>query len=171
MKAVVAILAALVCLGVLFWFYTAPKAPPAEMTEAEIAQIEAEVLKATNDMMTAWNAEDGLTGGSYFDSETLNVLWGSNEYDNPESFGEMWATIWERFPSWDGGWDDSTVKVLNPNQALFRGRYHCTLTDQEGVQTFWRPHLTALFERRADGWKMTLVDHAIGTAQEVPTEG
>ena len=171
MKGLITLLAILVVVGLGFFLYSTPSAPPAEMTDAEIAQIEVEVMQATNDMMAAWNAEDGLASGAFFDSETLNVLWGGNEYDNPESFGEMYATIWERFPSWDGGWDDSFVKVLGPNLALFRGRYHCTLTNQAGVQTFWRPHFTALFERRTDGWKMTVVDHAVGTAEEVPEQG
>lgn len=170
MKGLITVLAVLVVLGVGFLVYSTPAGSPG-MTEVEKARIEAEVMEATDGMMAAWNAEDGPASLSFFDAETLNVLWGPDEYNSPDSFGEFWANLWEIFSSWDGGWDDSHVRVLNPNQALFRGRYHCTLTDQEGIQTFWEPHWTALFERRADGWKMTFVDHAHGTAQEVPREG
>ena len=45
MKGLVAGLVALVAIGVLFFFYAFPTAPPAEMTEAEIAQLEAEVAQ------------------------------------------------------------------------------------------------------------------------------
>jgi hypothetical protein len=43
MKAVAAVLAALIAVAVLMYVYTSPAAPPAEMTEAEIAEVEAEV--------------------------------------------------------------------------------------------------------------------------------
>ena len=141
------------------------------MTELAAAQVKAEVMQVAKDLMAAWNAEDGETGLSFFDSQTLNDLWGEDEFDSRESFSEMWATIWETFPSWDGEWDDTFVKVLSPNSALFRGRYHCTLTDMNGVATNYRPHWTTLLERRADGWKMTVVDHAYGTGEGVIEEG
>jgi ketosteroid isomerase-like protein len=48
MKAIVAVIAAIIALGALFWFYTAPRAP-GEITQAEIAQIEAEVTQAIAD--------------------------------------------------------------------------------------------------------------------------
>ena len=144
-------------------------APP-EMTETEIAQIEAEVLDVATALMDAWNTESWDTHLSYFDAETLNVLWGPDVLDTHESFAEF-MTFVEGYPDWDGGWDDEYVKVLSPSSALFRGRYHVTLTDLDGVKTFWEPHWTALVERRADGWKMTVVDHAYGTAEEVVEEG
>ncbi len=144
---------------------------PAEMSELEIAQIEAEVMRSANDMMAAWNAEDGPSGLAFFDSETLRVFWGPDEFDSWGSFGEMWARIWEYYTSWDGGWDDSFVKVLSPTSALFMGRYHFTGTNQEGVKYLFEPHWTTLFERRADGWRMTVVDNAYGTPQELPEGG
>jgi ketosteroid isomerase-like protein len=72
MKAVVAILAALVCLGALFWFYTAPKAP-VEMTQAEIAQIEAEVREEIITIADAIN--DGYMRG---DAEPLLSAYASD---------------------------------------------------------------------------------------------
>ena len=64
-------------------------------------------------------------------------------------------------------WDDTFVKALSLNTAVFRGRYHGTLTDTEGVATMFRPHWTAIFERRVDGWKMTVIDHAYGKGEVV----
>ena len=156
-------------LFVLSLLYACQTAPP-EMTEAERAQIEAEVSGMANRLMDLWNTGDWETHLSLYDSEALNMLWGPTLLDTHESFAEFMGFI-ENYPGWEGGWDNTFVKVLGPNSALFRGRYHTTLTDLEGVKTFWRPHWTALVERRADGWKMTVVDHAYGTAQEVPAEG
>ena len=138
-----------------------------ELTEVQEAEIAAEVMMVANELMSAWNAEDGPTSLSFFDSEALNLLWGETEYDSRESFSGFWSDLWETVPSFEGAWDDTFVKALSLNSAVFRGRYHTTLTDAEGVATVFRPHWTAILERRVDGWKMTVVDHAYGTGEVV----
>jgi hypothetical protein len=160
---------ALAASTVLLFVAACQTAPPA-LTEAEVAQVEAEVTGMANRLMDLWNTGDWETHLSLYDSEALNVLWGPTVLDTHESFARFMGFV-EDYPGWDGAWDDIFVKVLGPNSALFRGRYHTTLTDLEGMKTFWRPHWTALVERRVDGWTMTVVDHAYGTAQEVPEEG
>jgi hypothetical protein len=137
-----------------------------ELTEQQSAEIAAEIMMVVDGLMDAWNAEDATTSLSFFDSEALNILWGETEYDNRESFSEFWSNLWDAIPSWEGAWDDTFVRPLSLNTAVFRGRYHCTFTHTGVVETF-RPHWTAILERRVDGWKMTVIDHAYGTAEVV----
>jgi uncharacterized protein (TIGR02246 family) len=54
-KGLITVLAVLVVVGLAFFLYRTPTAPP-EMTEAEIAQIEAEVEAATNEWWAVWSA-------------------------------------------------------------------------------------------------------------------
>ena len=63
--------------------------PPAEMTDAERAQIEAEVTGMANRLMDLWNTGDWETHLSLYDSETLNMLWGPTLLDTHESFAEF----------------------------------------------------------------------------------
>ena len=138
-----------------------------ELTVVQEAEIAAEVMMVANELMSAWNAEDGPTSLSFFDSEALNLLWGERVFDSRESFSGFWSNLWETHPSWEGEWDDTFVEALSLNSAVFRGRYHCTMTDTEGVATLFRPHWTAIFFFCVDGWKMTVIDHAYGTGEVV----
>lgn len=138
-----------------------------ELTDYQKGEVAAEVMMVVDELMAAWNAEDATTSLSFFDAEALNVLWGDTEYDSRESFSEFWSNLWETIPSFEGAWDDTFVRALSLNTAVFRGRYHTTITDGEGVATLWRPHWNAVFERRSDGWKMTVADNAYGQGEPV----
>ena len=66
MKALIAAAALLVVLGVAFLLYSSPTAPPAEMTDAEIAQIEAAVAAVGDQFMTALdNLDPGIAAAVY----------------------------------------------------------------------------------------------------------
>lgn len=138
-----------------------------ELTELQNSEIATEVMMAVEGLMDAWNAEDATASLAFFDVDALNVLWGNTEFDGHESFHGFWTGLWETISSWDGGWDGTFVRPLSLNTAVFRGRYHCTITDEDGAAMLWRPHWTAVLERRSDGWKMTVVDHAYGQGEAV----
>ena len=65
MKGLIALLAVLLALGVMFFFYASPACPPAGVTEAEIARIEAGVTSM-------------LLPGSSFPPEARFSLWRSS---------------------------------------------------------------------------------------------
>jgi ketosteroid isomerase-like protein len=70
MKGLIAGLAVLLVLGVAFFFYSSPAPPPAEMTEAEIAQIEADVGQAISARWAGFR--EGLLAG---DIDGMMELW------------------------------------------------------------------------------------------------
>jgi len=162
MKAVAAGLAALVVMGVLFFLWASPTAPPAEMTEAEIAQIEAEVNQVLDDLMAAWNAEDLERSLAPFGSDDLHIVWATDVDTNPAMFRERMVDIWEWVPEWEGEWDYKHVKVISPASALFLGRFHATLAYSSGDTRSWQPSLTCLLELGDSGWKITVAHHVLG---------
>jgi ketosteroid isomerase-like protein len=102
MKAVVAILAALVCLGALFWFYTAPRAP-VEMTKAEIAQIEAEVMEELLSVMDSVDdaflrGDAGAVLSGYTTDARVN--WSGSTLDRDEL--QDWAVGSFQAGTWTG---------------------------------------------------------------------
>ena len=141
---------------------TAAQTAQPGMSDAEVAQFEAEVMDVMNELMVAWNDEDGPGSLAPFDADALHVVWGTAVDDTPEAFGDRIAESWERVPSWEGDWEYAFVRAINPSSAVFLGRYEATLSYADGRSFFWQPHWTALLERDADEWKITVVDHSLG---------
>jgi uncharacterized protein (TIGR02246 family) len=129
------------------------------MTEAEIAQIEAEVNQVLDELMTAWNAEDLEGSLAPFDSEELLVRWAADIDNGPEAFHDRMVDIWERALEWEGGWDYRYVRVISPTSALFIGSYDVTVSFASGTTRSWHPEWTSLLERRDSGWRITLANH------------
>jgi ketosteroid isomerase-like protein len=61
MKGLIAVLVVLLAIGVLFFYSSGPPSAPAEMSEAEIAQVEAEVAQTISDRWAAYH--DVLVAG------------------------------------------------------------------------------------------------------------
>jgi uncharacterized protein (TIGR02246 family) len=143
--------------------FTPPRAsPPAEMTEAEIAQIETEVKQVLDDLMAAWNAEDLERSLAPFGSDDVHVVWATGVDTNPTMFRERMAEIWEWVLEWEGEWDYRHAKVISPTSALFLGRFHATLTYTSGDTRSWKPSLTCLLELGENGWKITTAHQVLG---------
>jgi hypothetical protein len=150
---------------------TACQAPPAEMTEAEKAQIEAQVLAATDVYTDALEAKDAeILKGILHPTET-SWVWGGTIRDYT-TFPERLATLMEPWETWEGGWTQRTVKVLSPEAVMFQGEYEVTTHYEDGSVLHWpgNANVTALFELTADGWKITMADFDNG-ASEVVEEG
>jgi len=75
MKGLIALLAVLLALGVMFFFYASPTTSPAEMTVAEIAQIEATVRQEVEAQMAAFDqavlAGDAEAAASFWTADAL----------------------------------------------------------------------------------------------------
>lgn len=98
----------------------------------------------------------------------LGWVWSSvpQGYDR---VGELWANWFENKEAWEGGWTETTVKVLSEDAAAFQGVCEATLTYQSGriVRHPGNASWTSLVERTADGWKITMLDGGAGTPEVI----
>ena len=140
------------------------QAPPAEMTEAEIAQIEAEVGAVAEDWVQYYSSEDDL------DQYMINLSdWAGAPWPNSWSLDQLRSTISNGWARWD--YDlieqlDTQVRVLAPNVAAVIQRYRETRTDTAGVvqiRDYDDYHVWVLEEAN---WKMLLAKSKVTTVEE-----
>lgn len=154
MKALIAGLGLLVVLAAAFLLYSSPTAPP-EMTEADRARIEAEVMAFADSHIQAFMA---------LDAERLMDFWIAGDIssvsfaqrivgaDDMRAFYESLVSSWaETQMEWLPG---STVDVLSPDLALFQGTTRQATTNQEGESFVQHVHFTDLLEKVDNSWKI-----------------
>jgi ketosteroid isomerase-like protein len=137
-------------------FVTACQTPPAEMTEAEIAQIETEVMAFEESKAAAF---------STLDPDRLMELWADGEIssvsfgeDRIVGRGEMQAFYENLLPNWAETkleWlPESTIDVLAPDLVLFQGTARQATTNQEGSSYVQHVHFTELLRKMDGEWKI-----------------
>jgi len=141
------------------------------MTESEIAQIETEVTEAANGLLESFRTMDAKAVGEWFHLTETSWVWGGTIHDQP-SLVERLSSFMENWESWDGGWVETDVKVLNPDAAMFQGTYGSTIHYTDGRVLRWpgNANYTMLMERTPEGWKATIGDMDNGS-YEVVGEG
>jgi hypothetical protein len=125
------VLAALVAVGIVLVLYASPAAPPAEMTEAEIARIEANVKAVADDWRMGFLAERDVE--EYVNTESD---WADGAWSADRSKDAARAKYRERWPARDTELVDqldTEVGVLAPNVATVRQTYRFVRTDTAGV--------------------------------------
>jgi hypothetical protein len=153
--------------AVLLLVAACQNAPP-EMTEAEIAQIEAEVLEAMEANLEGWRQHSADMIMATFHPTATSWVVGST----PRDFGEVtdWVrNFFEGYTNWEGGWAETSVTVLSQDAALFQGTYDCTTTRNDGRMLFWPGNATwtNLLERTEDGWRITKGANSAGAGQRI----
>ena len=82
------------------------------------------------------------------------------DYSSYAEFLDGWV---EDKAAWDGEWLDAHVRVLSDDLAVFSGRYKMTMVMKEGEKrNFPGSAWAALFERTADGWRISLIGAGSG---------
>lgn len=171
MKGLIAGLVTLAALGVLFFFYTAEKAPPpAEITEAEIAQIEAEATLAISDqwadfIVTLQNLDyDGWRSFWTSDARVLQPgsdLQGSALFD----FATEMFSSGLQFSEFDV---ESFDVFIHGDVAYQIGKYD-EVTQMPGEEpTEYHDHFFARWVTEGGVWK---IDRFMGSPREAPPEG
>lgn len=143
------------------------RAPPPPMTAAEIVQIEEEVLAAVEARFDALRRLDMESVLLAAHPEVLVWPNGGRILSSAEYREGMYAWAQGK-ESWEGGWIDTTVRVLSPDLAVFSGTYVDTIEYSDGRRLHC-PACSAvfLFERTVDGWKYTLGAGSSAPAQPV----
>ena len=152
-------------LVVLFFLLVvaACQTPPTEMTEAEIAQIEAEVLEAMEGVFEGWRELDLEKAIAPFHPTATS--W-ALPYA-PQTYSEIreWTANWlEDLESWEGTILNVTVRVLSRDAAAFQMGYECTITPKDGPVMHYPGNAvwTGVMERTDSGWKTTLGGGSFG---------
>ena len=145
---------------------TACQTAPPEMTEAEIAQIEAEVMEAMEEYFEGWRVLDIEMAMPF--TETASWSWSSVPLDYA-SVRERTEASHAGLESYEGGWAETKIRVLTPDAAVFQGVYGGTLTFTSGVIEHWPDNVTQtnLVERTEGGWKITLGSQTLGTGVRI----
>jgi hypothetical protein len=149
------------------------QAPPAEMTEAEIAEIEAEVMGWAEAWLDGWEADTRTgceTNLALIHPEPVVFLTGGEPQRKADWF-EYCLSMNAGLAGFSGEWIEKEVRVLSPDAAVFLGRYDGTFEEESGrILRYPGAVQLILVERMADGWGLTLTEWSNGPS-EVVEEG
>ena len=120
MKGLIAGLAALLVLGVGIFLYSSPSAPSAEMTEAEVAQIEAEVLSVADQWIAAANEVNPDVFLGLFDPAGTHATDGYH-YANYEDWVGRVQRLFSNWEELSWAWTTRRVDVFSSDVAMFVG--------------------------------------------------
>jgi hypothetical protein len=144
------------------------------MTEAEMAQIQAEVMEWADTWMDGWNTgtpEDRCAAlQALVHPDHVVYLTGGAAWRKADYF-DYCTGAQERWRSFTGSWTETDVRVLSPDAAVFVGRFEATwVRDDETIFAYPAGAQLILAERTADGWGATLMEWSNGP-RERPEEG
>jgi hypothetical protein len=142
------------------------QAPPAEMTEAEIAQIEAEVLEWADVWMAAWNAgppPDRCEAALPLVHPQHVVRLSGGQPQTKADWLDYCVNFQENWPSHAAEWIDTDVRVISADAAILLGRYRADwVRADETVFDYPAAAQRILVERTADGWGFTFLQNSNG---------
>ena len=149
MKGLIAGLAALLVLGVGFFLYSSPTAPSAEMTEVEIAQIQAEVVQFAEAYLDMWNTEEGdgaceRARAFIHPTRFVRIYNGEPNTDVNEYVRRCKNTV-ANWASYEAVLTDTEVRVFSPVAAMFIGTQSFTQTYLDGSPSRHYPVATDIY--------------------------
>ena len=168
MKGLIAGLAVFVVLGFAFLRYRSPTSP-AEMTEAERAQIEAGVMEWAEAWFDVWRGNDcELSRPLIHPTRSVFVFQGKPTRSIDDWMNYCGRSL-ENRASWSGSWTDIEIRVLSADAAEFVGTYSATITYRNDTPTRHYPISTQItnLERTATGWGMTHYWYQTGPPEAV----
>jgi ketosteroid isomerase-like protein len=148
-------------------FVAACQAPPAEMTEAEIAQIQAEVAAIGDQMMTALSNLDMSVSVALYDPATMHGNDGTTYYATYDEWVVHNEELFARFEELDADWTNTRVDVLAPDVALFVGQNSVDATQVSGARTNIRGYITLVLKKIEGDWRIV---HQASVGRWTPIE-
>jgi len=141
-----------------------------DLTPAQVAQIEAEVMAAAEAWMDAWRdmETDCEKAVDSWHPQHMAFFSGGRRVDKAG-----WIDYCDRATatraSFAGSWTDPEIRVLSPDAAVFVSSYEQTLSYSNDAPT--RHYPTAgqviLFERTESGWGITMFSNFNGPSEVV----
>lgn len=130
---------------------------PAELTEAERAEIQAAVEEQIQVLSQASAARDADLFSSVMapDVEFVN---GPRKYSGIDAARQNVTEVYAGFPSWDSSWEPAEVRVLSREWVSFVSQVTVRRQDTDGQWYESDPYsyLTGLFHETDGKWELTL---------------
>ena len=144
--------------------------PPPEMTEAEKAQIQTEVLQAAEAWIDSWKdmETDCETITGMMHPDHMALLLGGNVASRDQWLDYCNRTTTNR-AGWEGGWTSTEVRPLSADAAVFVGNYTGTYQWLDGSSDshYANAAQVILFERTATGWGVTFFLNNNGPVERI----
>jgi hypothetical protein len=173
MKGLIAVLAVLVVVGLAFFLYRTPTPPP-EMTEAERAQIQAEVMGLSDAWLGIMSEPEGVNCDAGLDllhpDRTAQLYQG--ELLNRAEWHDMCVMATGNIARVTMTWTKRDVQVLARDAAAFSGSYSSTWEYLDGspARHIATSSQIGVAERTPGGWVWTIQAWSDGPS-EVVEEG
>jgi hypothetical protein len=168
MRTFVALLS--LCLCPLLWTEASGQA----MTEAEIAQIEAEVMEWAETWMEGWNAgtpADRCEATLALIHPDHVVFLSGGAPQRKADWLDWCLEATHTWLSFSGSWTEKDVRVLSPDATVFLGAFDGTWEHVSGrIERHPTGAQLLLVERTVDGWSATSFENSNGPA-EVADQG
>jgi ketosteroid isomerase-like protein len=168
MKGAITLLAVLVVVGLAFFLYSTPTAPP-EMTEVERGQIEGEVMSWTDQWIESTRSLNADGAAALLDPDEARYVVNATFHSGWDECRNAFETLYSGWETWDPSWSGRSVEVLGPEIAFLIGQVRGPLTLTDGTEGINQVRLTFLLKKRADGWKATY-GHGSGVFTPNPTD-
>jgi hypothetical protein len=153
MKTAIRVIVVFLVLGFFAYKYWPPTAPP-EMTEAEIAQIEADARAVGDQWLAAVNSINTGAFLDLFDSADTYAVDGAYYASYEEWVGRI-RRLFSTWESVDWAWGETRVEVFAPDAAMFVGQTEGTRTRTNGETSNADVGVTLLVRKIGRVWKIT----------------
>jgi len=142
--------------------------PPPELTQAEVAQIEADVMEVALSMHEGFRALDAEAVATVFHPTESGFDWNGQIYNGTDIVAPL-ARNFENRVADEREWVDMRVKVISRNVALFLGSAQATMQQTSGeiIRYPGNLYFSLLFERTNEGWKSTFGAIRSGPAERL----
>jgi len=178
MKGLIPVLALLVVLGLGFFLYRSPTAPPAEMTDAEVAEYEDQLIEEMKAgvQQTIENRWAAFTVAlQNLDYEGWRSFWTSDarvlQPDSDLQGNALFDFATEMFSSGleFTAFDVESFEVFVHGDVAYQIGKYDELTQMPGEEpTEYHDHFFARWEKEDGFWK---IDRFLGSPREAPPEG
>ena len=137
---------------------------PAEMTDAQRAQVAEEIQGAADGFIAAMGT---LTGDGFIDAFTdeadLVYVDGGRIYPDRDALKNAAGNFLGGMQQAGGHWDPAHVVVLGPDAGAFTGVFHADVVDTAGVARWLDGKLwTFVYQHRDGEWKIVQAHESNG---------
>ena len=124
-----------------------------EFTDTERTAIRSEVTQEANSLVDAFRQLDADTYASF---HSTSLVWAENGAitTNRDSLTNVWRDMYATSTEAGADWEETHVRVLGPDAAVFTGSFTSHTVDSEGTRTDFQGVWTAVFARTAEGWEI-----------------